>query len=103
MKETIFEEEMKETIFYETPEGRKICPDLGAYVFEGHDENGNEIYRDLTSKNGKKIKVKPYYGKEPEKMPAEYQGLHYYDPALEKADGFAFECITDEGVTRFSL
>ena len=94
---------MQGRIYYETPEGKNTCPDTGAYVFEGVDERGYEIYRDLTSKNGKKIKVKPYYGKEPEKMPAEYQGLHYYDPALEKADGFAFECITEEGVTRFSL
>ena len=94
---------MQGRIYYETPEGKNTCPDTGAYVFEGVDERGYEIYRDLTFKNGKKSKVKPYYGKEREKMPAEYQGLHYYDPALEKADGFALECITDEGVTRFSL
>lgn len=96
---------MKETIFYETPEGRKICPDLGAYVFEGHDENGNEIYRDPTSLKSKKITVKPYYGTKCEKLPPEYQaaGFHVYDSDDEhKTEIYSFDYANEKGQTKLT-
>lgn len=85
-------------IYYETPNGKRTRPDVGAYVFEGVDEKGNEIYRDPTSKNGRKILVKPFESKKD----LHTNGYHIYDPSNEGITEI-FSCVLDDEKGRTSF